>query len=113
MNKQVKTALIIVGLAAAVFLLVSWKKPEIKPLTQSEKDQLFSDGMGYRGGAAPSPEIEEEAKKRQEEAIKKIAELGLQTEFEAYKASQEQLPDLPSSAPLMPSSEIISNTEYQ
>lgn len=112
MNKQVKTALIVVGLAAAVFLLVSWKKPQAKPLTQPEKDQLFNDAMGYRGGAAPSPEIEEEARAKQEAALKKIGELGLQAEFEAFKASLPNA-DLPSMAPQMPSSEIITNTDYQ
>ena len=103
MNKQVKSALVILGLAAAVFLLVSWNKPKVKALSDTEKNQLFNDAMGYRGGAAPPPEIEEEAKKRQEEALKKIAEFGLQAEFEAYKTAQEQLPDLPSTNPIMPS----------
>jgi hypothetical protein len=97
MNKNVKSALVVVGLAAAVYLLVSWKKkPATETLTPEQKNALFSDAMGYRGGAAPSPEIEQAAKDRQQEALKKIADLGLAKEYDEYVKAQSEMPDLPS-----------------
>jgi hypothetical protein len=61
-------------------------------LSQQEKDILFDEAMGYRGGAAPSDEMMEEFGMRREAALKKIAELGLQAEFDAYKKIQDELP---------------------
>lgn len=91
MNKNVKSALIVVGLAAAVYLLVSWKKkPATETLTPEQKNALFSDAMGYRGGAAPSPEMEEEYRVKQQAALKKIADLGLAKEYDEYVQSQNQ-----------------------
>ena len=64
-----KSALLVVGVAALAFLLLSFrKKPVAAPvssLTQQEKD------------------------------VKKISELGLQAEFDAYKKIQDELPPRP------------------
>jgi len=100
MNKNVKSALVVLGLAAAVYFLVSWrKKPITETLTPEEKNALFSDAMGYRGGAAPSPEIEQAARDKQQAALKRIADLGLAKEYDEYVQAQSGMPDLPSTAP--------------
>lgn len=99
MDKKMKSALLVVGVAALAFLLISFrKKPTQAPvstLTQQEKDILFDEAMGYRGGAAPSDEMMEEFRMRMEAALKKIADLGLQAEFDAYKKIQDELPPRP------------------
>ena len=99
MDKKMKSALLVVGVAALAFLLLSFrKKPVAAPvssLTQQEKDVLFDEAMGYRGGAAPSDEMLEQFRMRMEAALKKISELGLQAEFDAYKKIQDELPPRP------------------
>lgn len=99
MDKKVKSALLVVGVAALAFLLFSFRKKPTEAtastLTQQEKDILFDEAMGYRGGAAPSDEMMEEFRIRMEAALKKIADLGLQAEFDAYKKIQDELPPRP------------------
>ena len=99
MNKKVKSALLVVGVAALAFLLFSFRKKPTEAtastLTQQEKDILFDEAMGYRGGAAPSDEMMEEFRIRMEAALKKIADLGLQAEFDAYKKIQDEFPPRP------------------
>ena len=96
MDKKVKSALLVVGVAALAFLLLSFRKKPTEAtastLTQQEKDILFDEAIGYRGGAAPSDEMMEEFRIRMEAALKKIADLGLQAEFDAYKKIQDELP---------------------
>lgn len=95
MDKNIKSAIIVLAVAAAVFMLISWNKKPKTALKEEEKAQLFSDAMGYRGGAAPAPEVEEAAKVKKEEALKKISELGLQAEFDNFMKNQSQM-DYPS-----------------
>lgn len=99
MDNKTKSAILVVGVVAVAFLLLSFRsKPKEVPvsnLTQQDKDILFDEAMGYRGGAAPSDEILEGFTMRKEAALKKIADLGLQAEFEAYKKIQDELPPRP------------------
>lgn len=93
MNKNIKNALIVVGIAAAALLLLSWAKPK-KPvpepsvLSEDEKKTLFmSANRGYTGGAAPPQEILDEIEKERNAALAKISELGLDAEYRSYLAS--------------------------
>lgn len=100
MDKKMKSALLVLGVAALAFLLLSFrKKPEVavpvSALSQQDKDVLFDEAMGYRGGEAPSDERLEQFRMRMEAALKKISELGLQAEFDAYKKIQDELPKRP------------------
>jgi len=106
MDKKMKSALLVVGVAALAFLLLSFrKKPEVAPvsaLSQQEKDVLFNEAMGFRGGTYPDvdpydgrEEFLEKFQMRKEAALKKISELGLQAEFDAYKKIQDELPPRP------------------
>ena len=99
MDNKTKSAILVIGVVAVAFLLLSFRsKPKEVPvstMTQQEKDILFDEAMGYRGGAAPSDEMMEEFRSRQEAALKKIAESGLQAEFDAYKKIQDELPPRP------------------
>lgn len=100
MEKKTKSALLVLGVVAVAFLLLSWrKKPQsetpVASLSQQEKDVLFDEAMGYRGGVQASDEMMEGYRTRQEAALKKIADLGLQAEFDAYKKIQDELPPRP------------------
>lgn len=99
MENKTKSAILVIGVIAVAFILLSFRsKPKEAPvstMTQQDKDILFDEAMGYRGGAAPSDEMMEEYRTRQEAALKKITELGLQAEFDAYKKIQDELPPRP------------------
>lgn len=62
-------------------------------LSPQEKEELFNAAMGYRGGAAPPQFMLEEFQANQQIALQKIAELGLQAEFDDYVQAQSLLPD--------------------
>lgn len=99
MDNKTKSAILVIGVVAVAFLLLSFRsKPKEAPLstlTQQEKDILFDEAMGYRGGTRQSDERLEGYRTRQEAALKKITELGLQAEFDAYKKIQDELPPRP------------------
>ena len=69
--------------------------PGVPVLTTEEKQLLFSDAMGYRGGAAPPQQMMDEIEQRRTAALSKIEANGLLAEFNQYMKSQELLPSLP------------------
>lgn len=96
MDKNIKSALIVVGVAALAFLLLSGKKkPATQTISQQDKDILFDEAMGYRGGIEPPDDILKGYEIAKEAALKKIEELGLGAEFEAYKKIQDNAPPRP------------------
>ncbi len=115
MNKNLKNALIVVGLAVGAFMLLSWRKKPQAPaqLSDAEKQSLFESATTYyRGGAAPPIEVEQEMQRVRDEAMSKIKALGLEKELADYIAKKqaeaeerERLygpqPDIPSAGPMM------------
>lgn len=101
MEKNVKSALVIVGIAALAFLLMSFstkKGQVVTPLSEEEKLKLFEEANSYyRGGAAPSDEILANYEKTRTEALAKLKQLGLEAEFQAWV---KNLP--PDDGPLLP-----------
>jgi len=94
MNKNIKNALVVVGIAVSAILLLSWAKPKRETpastpgITEDEKLELFiSANSGRSGGAAPSPEVYERYERRRNEALARIAELGLEDEYRKYLSS--------------------------
>lgn len=113
MNKNVKTAIVVVGVALAAFMLLSWtKKPSEQTaepvIKDEEKDQLFAAATrSYRGGAAPSQFMLDELEKGRNEALAKIKAMALEAEFEAWmkqkQAEAEERERLYGPEPLLPS----------
>ena len=95
MNKQVKAAVWVVGIAVGAYLL--WYNISfLKGMTQEKKDELFRIASGgLRGGAAPRPEIEEQIQQQEQEALMKIERLGLLGEYENFKKSRDNMASLP------------------
>lgn len=87
MNKNIRNGLIVVGVAALIYILLTSNKPVT--LTEQEKVDLFEKARGYRGGVAPSLEMQQQFEKSATEAQKKIDELKLRSEYEAYLKSKE------------------------
>jgi peptidoglycan hydrolase CwlO-like protein len=98
MNKNVKTAFIVVGIAVLAFMLMSFsKKSAATPATLSdeEKNNLFQTAKGPQFGTQPPDDILQQIEKERAEALEKIKALNLQAEYEAYLKSRENDP-LPS-----------------
>ncbi len=105
MNKNVKTAVIVVGIAVLAFMLMSFsKKPAATPATLSDEDKnlLFATAKGPQPRGAQMALTEEqemalqaEIQKERDYAMQKIKEYGLEAEYEAYLKSRENEP-LPS-----------------
>jgi len=80
-----KNQKILLGLAIAVGLYLFMKK-STKKISEREKVDLFEKALSnYVGGAAPHPELLKRLEETRNQANKKIKELGLQGEFEAYR----------------------------
>ena len=100
MNKNVKTAVIVVGIAVLAFMLMSFsKKPAAATLSDEDKNNLFATAKGRpRGGAyiqlSEEQEMAQNAAREKEynEAMQKIKEYGLEAEFEAYLKAHENDP---------------------
>jgi peptidoglycan hydrolase CwlO-like protein len=97
MNKNVKTAFIVVGIAVLAFMLMSFsKKPAAAAtLSDEEKNNLFETAKGPQFGTQPPDDILQQIEKERAEALEKIKALNLQAEYEAYLKSRENDP-LPS-----------------
>ncbi len=97
MNKNVKTAFIVVGIAVLAFMLMSFsKKPAAAAtLSDEEKNNLFATAKGPQFGTQPPDDILQQIEKERAEALEKIKALNLQAEYEAYLKSRENDP-LPS-----------------
>ena len=100
MNKQVKAAVWVVGIAVGAYLL--WYNISfLKGVPQEKKDELFRIASGgLRGGAAPPPEIEDQIQQQEQEALMKIERLGLLGEYENFKKSRDNMASLPQSQPV-------------
>jgi hypothetical protein len=97
MNKNVKTAVIVVGIAVLAFMLMSFskKKTAKTELSAEEKNALFETARGPQFGTQPPDDIFQQIEKERAEALEKIKALNLQAEYEAYLKSRENDP-LPS-----------------
>ncbi|MBM3201803.1 MAG: hypothetical protein FJZ56_05290 [Chlamydiae bacterium] len=89
MNKQVKAAIWVVGIAVGAYFL--WFNVSfLKGVPQEEKDNLFRIASGgLRRGARTSPDIQEQIQKQEQEALMKIERMGLLGEYEAFKKSRD------------------------
>ena len=81
MNKNLKSALVVLAIVAGAYLFINWNKKGT--LTQDEKNALFLSAMGDG----------------KEEALNKIEELGLKSEFDAYVKAKQEESQLPQSQP--------------
>jgi hypothetical protein len=103
MNKNVKTAVIVVGIAVLAFMLMSFsKKPAAATLSDEDKNNLFATAKGPQPRGAQMALTEEqemalqaEIQKERDYAMQKIKEYGLEAEYEAYLKSRENEPLLP------------------
>lgn len=95
MNKNVKTAIVVVGVALAAFMLLSWTKKPSEQMAEpvikdEEKEGLFSAATNYyRGGIQPSKFLLDELEKSRNEALAKIKAMALEAEFEAWKKQKQ------------------------
>jgi len=94
MNKNVKTAVIVVGIAVLAFMLMSFSKKPAAAATLSDEDKnlLFATAKGPQPRGAQmalTEELQAEIQKERDYAMQKIKEYGLEAEYEAYLKSRE------------------------
>lgn len=58
-------------------------------ISAEDKKVLFTQALGYRGGARPTAEMEAKANKLREQALAKIKAYGLMEEFKKFKVKQK------------------------
>jgi len=90
--KKIKTMLgvALIGVAAYLFLRKPADVSSVPaPLSEQDKKSLFITALGYRGGIAPSKQMQEQYEVSSAAAKQKINDLNLTAEFEAYVKSLE------------------------